>query len=95
MILRIAHVFKIKLQRQLLFIASDKPSAAKKFHKDLLKEIRSIPKSPLKCRRSIFFESENFRDLIFRGYIIVYEIIPEVNEILVFGFVNYERGIST
>ncbi len=94
MILRIAHVFKIKLQTQLLFIASDKPSAAKKFQKDLLKEIRRIPKFPLKCRQSIFFESENFRDLIFRGYIIVYEIIPEANEILVFGFVNYERGLT-
>ena len=30
MILKIAQVFKIKLQIQLLFIASDKPSAAKK-----------------------------------------------------------------
>lgn len=52
-----------------------------------------IPKFPLKCRQSIFFESENFRDLIFRGYIIVYEIIPEANEILVFGFVKCERGL--
>ncbi|SFT41278.1 ParE toxin of type II toxin-antitoxin system, parDE [Algoriphagus locisalis] len=95
MTLRIAHVFKIKLQTQLLFIASDKLSAARKFQKDLLKQIKMIPKHPLKCRKSIFFESENFRDLVFRGYIIVYEIIPESKEILVFGLVNYERGLSS
>jgi hypothetical protein len=71
MILRIAHVFKIKLQMQLLFIATDKP-AAKKFQKDLLKRLKLIPKYPLKCRKSIFFDSENFRDLVFRGHIIVY-----------------------
>lgn len=94
MILKIAHVFKIKLQTQLLFIASDKPSAAKKFQRELIKRIKQIPKFPLKCRKSIFFDSENFRDLILKGYIIVYEIIPEANEILVFGFVNYERGLK-
>jgi plasmid stabilization system protein ParE len=94
MILRIAHVFKIKLQTQLLFIASDKPLAAKKFQRDLLKKLKLVPEFPLKCRKSIFFDSENFRDLVFRGYIIVYEIIPEAKEILVFGFVNYERGLT-
>jgi hypothetical protein len=94
MILRIAHVFKIKLQTQLLFIASDKPLAAKKFQRDLLKKLKLVPKLPLKCRKSIFFDSENFRDLVFRGYIIVYEIIPEAKEILVFGFVNYEKGLT-
>ena len=41
---------------------------------------------PLKSRKSIFFEKDEIRDLIFKGYIIVYRINYDDDSIEVFGF---------
>jgi plasmid stabilization system protein ParE len=35
-----------KLNRQIAYIAADKPEAAKKFKRDVLLRIKNIPKSP-------------------------------------------------
>jgi len=67
--IKILSSFSDKLADQ---IAQDKVAAAKKFKKDILTVITDIPSMSYKHRKSIYFNSENIRDLIFKGYIIVY-----------------------
>jgi len=84
--------FKSKLADQAEFIARDKPGAARKFKNELLKRIKEIPKMPKKHRKSIFFENENIRDLIYKGYTIVYRIKEEERIIEVFGLTKFEKN---
>jgi|WetSurMetagenome_2_1015567.scaffolds.fasta_scaffold1299367_1 toxin ParE1/3/4 len=70
------------------FIAEDKKGAAKEFVKGLQRAIDSLPDNPYKCRKSIYFEDENTRDLIYGGYVVVYLIGVERNAIIVLGIVN-------
>jgi plasmid stabilization system protein ParE len=89
--LKFSHVFTLKLNAQLEFIAQHRPNVARKFKNEIFKAIKSIPKSHLKHRKSIFFDSEDIRDLVFKKHIVVYKIDKEKNQILVFGFV-YNQG---
>lgn len=45
---------------------------------------------PFACRKSIFFNREDIRDLIFKGYIIVYKVDKDKGLITVFGFSKYK-----
>lgn len=47
---------------------------------------------PLKNRKSIFFERDEIRDLVFKGYIIVYRINYADDSIEVFGFTKFENN---
>lgn len=44
---------------------------------------------PYSNRKSIFYEHDDIRNLIFKGYIIIYRIKKEQEEIEVFGFIKY------
>nr|WP_322624007.1 type II toxin-antitoxin system RelE/ParE family toxin [uncultured Flavobacterium sp.] len=81
--------FLNKLQNQLDYISEDKPKAAQKFKKDIFTEIRQIVKMPYKHRVSIHFNDNNVREVSFKGYLVIYKIKPELNEIEVFGFIKY------
>lgn len=89
--IRFTEEFSYKLDRQIDFIANDKPAAARKFKKEILKRIREIPKMPFRFRQSIFFDSKEIRDLIFMGYIVVFKINEKENSIDVFGFSKWEN----
>jgi len=54
-----------------------------------LNRIKEIPANPYRYRKSIYFEEESIRDLIFKGYTIVFRIAKE--HIEVFGFVKYQN----
>ena len=82
--------FQQKLQKQVLYISADKPIAAKNFSKLIYSEIRKIKLMPYKNRISKFFNDENFRELIVKGYAINYEIIAIEDKIVVFGFHKWE-----
>ena len=68
----------VKFHRQLfgilLYIAKDKKSAAKKFEKVLESEIQGLVDFPFRCRKSIYFEDEAYRDLIYSGYTVIYKV---------------------
>jgi len=82
--------FREKLGYQLAYIAKDKPEAARKFKKDIIKRIKQLSQSPYSNRKSIYFDRFDIRDLIFKGYTIVYKI-DEINKtIIVFGFTRFE-----
>jgi len=83
--------FSEKLKDQVDFIAKDKPAAARKFKSEVLQRIREISKMPLSHRKSIFFDREDIRDLIIKGYVVVYKINKKENAIEIFGFTKYEN----
>jgi len=68
------NLFIFQLQRSLIFIAKDKVSASKDFRSKLNKSIKEIIDFPYKYRKSIYFEDESIRDMIFNGYTIIYQI---------------------
>ena len=83
--------FVNRLTLQIDFIANDSPSRAKRFKNQLLKEIKKIPKMPYANRQSIYFNNPDIRDLIFKGYTIVYRINNKAKIIEVFGLVKYQE----
>ena len=89
--LRILKSFGDKLNDQVEYIAKDKPAAARKFKREVIKRIKGIPQMPYANRKSIFFDRNDIRDLVFKGYIIVYKINTENRTIDVFGFTKYEN----
>jgi len=76
------------LLKILTTIAKDKISASKKFNKDLRKKINLLLESPFMCRPSIYFEDKKYRDLIFKGYTIIYKV--EENEIKVLDIFKWQ-----
>ncbi len=80
--------FNENLYTILDFIAADSLSRALKFSDELEKEIYSLCDNPYRCRKSIHFNDENIRDLIFMGYVVPYLVDKERGEILVLGIVN-------
>lgn len=83
--------FQNRLENQIEYISQDSPLRARKFKSDLFKKIREIPKHPYIHRKSIYFDDETIRDLIFKGYTIVFRITEE--RIEVFGFVKFQQDI--
>ena len=74
--------FVDSLLDQVDYIAKDKPSAAREFKNNLLKNILKDLKQPFNYRKSIYFEEEVIRDYIFKAYTIVYKIDIEKRKIV-------------
>jgi len=81
--------FIIRLENHLNYISLDSPKRARKFKSDLFLRIKDIPANPFLCRKSIYFSNETIRDLVFKGYTIVFRITEA--DIEVFGFVKYQN----
>jgi plasmid stabilization system protein ParE len=92
--IKVLKSFNDKLNRQIEYIARDKPHAARKFKAELLKRVKEIPLMPYKNRKSIFFSRNDIRDLIYKGYIVVYKINQTEHSIEVFGFTKFENNPS-
>ncbi|MFP4556420.1 MAG: type II toxin-antitoxin system RelE/ParE family toxin [Bacteroidales bacterium] len=82
--------FLKRLENQIEYISLDSPKRARKFKNDLLNRIKEIPENPYKSRKSIYFENVSIRDLIFKGYTVVFRI--NANQIEVFGLVKYQKN---
>ncbi len=65
--IKILYVFSIKLADQVEYIARDKPKAARNFKKGVLKAIKGLTDMPYKNRKSIYFNDDNVRDLIYKS----------------------------
>ena len=81
--------FYHRLENQIEYISLDSPARARKFKSDLFKRIKEIGSNPYRYRKSIYFEEETIRDLIFKGYTIVFRI--NGNNIEIFGFVKFQK----
>lgn len=58
-----------QLQDIMEFIAEDSINRALSFQIDLDEKIENLIYMSYKFRKSIYFESKNIRDLIFKGYV--------------------------
>lgn len=81
--------FVHKLEIQVEYIALDSPQRARKFKNDLIRNLQTIVQNPCQFRKSVYFDDDHIRDLIFKGYTIVFRINNDVIE--VFGFVKYQN----
>jgi plasmid stabilization system protein ParE len=88
--IKLSASFRFKLAKQVRFIAQDKPQASRNFKNELLNEIRKIPDFPYSYRKSIFFNDDYNRDLVYKGYVITFRIVKTRDSIEVFGFSKYE-----
>ena len=70
------------------FIARDKPLAARKFKKDLISAVRKDLKFPYNYKMSIYYRDVSFRDYVFKGYTISYQIIENEKTVRVFGIIK-------
>lgn len=77
------------LMNILTYIKNDKPLAAKKFENRLNKQIYNLIQFPLKHRKSIYFDDENYRDLIYYGYTVIYKI--ENEKILILDIFKWQE----
>jgi len=83
--------FREKFSNQLEYIAKDKPQAARMFRKDIIDEIHNIITMPFRHRQSVHFNDSNIREFSFKGYLVIYRIKEEKDEIEVFGFIKYTQ----
>jgi mRNA-degrading endonuclease RelE of RelBE toxin-antitoxin system len=93
MTVNISNEFLKLLTDQVRYIYKDKPRAAFKFRKDFLKNIKKDLKHPFHFKRSRYFDDENIRDYVFKGYSVVYEIDVNQKVIYVFGFIKHKNSL--
>jgi len=83
--------FKINFHIIFEYIAKDKISAARNFKKELFKQIDGLVDFPYKYRKSYYFDDENIRDMTFKGYTVVYEVLTEQETILILNIFNQNK----
>ena len=75
--------FQQSLRSIVLFIAKDSKNRAMNFKNTLHTYLEDLNNMPYKYRKSLYHDSENIRDLIFKGYTIPYIINEEKDVILI------------
>jgi plasmid stabilization system protein ParE len=85
--------FLFQLRDQVHYISKDKPAAARKFKSDLLRNIKKDLINPFNFKKSRYFDDDNIRDYVFKGYVAVFEVDVENEDVSVFGFIKYKDSI--
>ena len=80
------HLFQI-----LDYIAKDKFSASENFKNELDELIDNLPNFSHKFRKSKYFNDENIRDMIYKGYTIIYKINLDKNIIDIVSIFNKNK----
>ena len=77
--IKLIESFYNRLSLQVDYISKFSKTNAKRFKTGILQEIRNIPQNPYLYRKSIFYDDKNIRELIFKGYCIVFHINKKKN----------------
>ena len=64
------------------FISLDSSQRALRFQNELMEKIYGLDFMPKRCRKSTLTNDESIRDLIFKGYIIVFKIQNDTIKVL-------------
>jgi len=75
------------------YIAQDSKNRANNFKKEIKRLIEDIDRMPYKCRKSIYFDDYTIRDLIYKGYTIVYKVHEDKSLIIVLGIKKYQSQL--
>ena len=70
------------------FICCDVSTSAYSFIKTLKKTIILLKNNPYLYRKSKYFDNDNVRDMVFRGYTIVYEVDKINQQIILLSIFN-------
>ncbi len=73
------------------YTSKDKIQASRKFKTDIDKKIGDLRNFPYKNRKSIYFDDENIRDMIYKGYTITYEINSQIDTIEILDIFNQNK----
>ena len=57
----------------------------------LLQSLKKDLNQPFNFKKSIYYDDENIRDYVFKGYTSVYKIDLENKTITVFGFIKFKQ----
>jgi len=85
--------YNSQLKKILSYIVKNNPKNAQYFKKELDKKILSLPHMPYKYRKSIYFDNENIRDLIYKWYTIPYLIDEDKKSIVLLGITKYKENL--
>ena len=80
--------FKDELRVIAFYIKKDKLSASLSFVSLLKKKIRDLKDFPYQYKKSIYFDNDEIRDMIYSGYTIVYEVNQEHNTLELLSIFN-------
>jgi len=78
------------LKEQMKFISLDSKKRALEFKSEIDKHVNDLSHMPFKCRKSIYFQDETIRDLVYKGYTIVYKIDKIKAVITIIGMTKYQ-----
>jgi plasmid stabilization system protein ParE len=82
--------FVQRLEKQLKYLSENNPKSAIELKVVLIKKIKEIPENPYLFRKSIYFENDLIRDLIYKGYTVVFRI--NEHQIEIFGFTRFQEN---
>jgi len=82
------------LNDQTSFIARDKPQAARKFKVNILKQVSKLADNPYSNRRSIYYDDDRYRDMVLKGYKVIFKIDNEKDTVFVIGLVNMQKRMK-
>ena len=85
--------FNYDLNDMVDFISKDKPLAARKFKIDLIKKLNSDLLNPFQFKKSIYFEDENIRDYVFKGYKVVIKVDIELETVSVVAILKHKNSL--
>ena len=85
--------YTLSLQNIITYISKDSKTRAFNFKNELDKVVNDLVNMPYKFRPSIYFKDENKRDLIFKGYTIVYKIDEPKDTITIIGIKKYQNSL--
>ena len=74
------------------FIAKDKPLASRKFKIELIKNIKKDLKQPFLFKKSIYFDDENVRDYVFKGFTVVFKINIQLELVSVVAILKHRNS---
>jgi len=84
-------LFIKKLESIYNYIKKDKPLAARDFVVSLNKKFKNLKTFPKMYRKSIYFDDENYRDLIHMGYTVIYKI--DNDKIIILDIFKFKNGV--
>jgi len=77
--------FKNELEIIIDFIALDSVNRALEFYDTIISKINKISDNPYIHRKRISLGDENIRELIYKGYVVPFEMDTQNNKIIVLG----------
>jgi len=80
-----------QLENILDYIAKDSPNKAFNFLNELDYHISNLVFMPYKFRKSFYYDDENIRDLVFKGYTIPYYIDKKNDIILILDIFKWNK----